>query len=199
MASVVDVANRALTKLGSARIVSLSDDNKQARSIASCFYTLLDAELRQNRWTFAIKRAELPALSDAPTFGYDYQYALPADFLRLDMINDMFPSVSLDNYISSEVADYAIENKMILTNLSAPLKIRYGASVDDPNQWDSLFIEALACRLAAEICEDLTQSSGKRTQAWQEYKQALQAGKRANAIERPPSQLPDDTWIFSRL
>jgi hypothetical protein len=199
MASVVDVANRALTKLGSARIVSLSDDNKQARSINSCFYTLLDAELRQNRWTFAIKRAELPALAETPTFGYDYQYALPADFLRLDMINDMFPSVSLDNYISTEVADYAIENRMILSNLSAPLKIRYGASVDDPNQWDSLFIEALACRLAAEICEDLTQSSGKRQQAWQEYKQALQAGKRANAIERPPSQLPDDTWIFSRL
>lgn len=199
MASVVDVANRALTKLGAARITSLSDDNKQARSINSCFSTLLDAELRQNRWTFAIKRAELPALSETPTFGFNYQYALPADFLRLDMINDMYPSVSLDNYISTEVADYAIENKMILTDLEAPLKIRYGANVSDPNLWDSLFIEALACRLAAEICEDLTQSSGKRTQAWNEYKQALQAGKRANAIERPPTQLPDDTWIFSRL
>lgn len=199
MASVVDVANRALTKLGAARIVSLSDDNKQARSINSCFYTLLEAELRQNRWTFAIYRTTLPALADAPTFGYKYQYALPADFLRLDMINDMYPSVSLDNYISTEVADYAIENKKILTDLDAPLKIRYGANVTDPNIWDPLFIEALACRLAAEICEDLTQSTPKRQQAWTEYRQALQMAKRANAIERPPAQLPDDSWVFSRL
>lgn len=199
MASTVDVANRALTKLGAARIASFLDDNKQARSINSCFTTLLEAELRQNRWTFAIKRSTLPALSTAPTFGYNYQYQLPADFLRLDMINDMYPSVALDNYISTEVQDYAIENNTIVTDLVSPLKIRYGALVSDPNLWDSLFVEAFACRLAAEICEDLTQSSGKRDQAWKEYQRALQAGKRANAIERPPTQLPDDTWIFSRL
>lgn len=199
MASVIDVANRALTKLGAARITSLSDDNKQARAISSCFEDLRDAELRQNRWTFAIKRASLAALATAPLYGYEYSYALPSDFLRLDLIADQYPSVVMDNYINTEISDYMIENNQILTNLAAPLEIRYGCVVEDPQQWDALFREALACRLAAEICEDLTQSSGKREQAWKEYQRALQAGKRANAIERPPTALPDDTWIFSRL
>jgi hypothetical protein len=199
MASVIDVANRALTKLGAARIVSLADDNKQARSINSCFYDLLEAELRQNRWTFAIKRDSLPAMAEAPLYGYQYQYALPVDFLRLDLVNDEYPWVALDNYVNTEIAEYTIENKVILTNLSAPLKIRYGANVTDPAQWDALFREALACRLAAEICEDLTQSTGKRDQAWKEYARALSAAKRANAVERPPAVIPDDTWIFSRL
>ncbi|MEK0416828.1 MAG: Burkholderia virus BcepC6B [Pseudomonadota bacterium] len=199
MASVIDVANRALTKLGAARIVSLADDNKQARSINSCFYDLLEAELRQNRWTFAIKRDSLPAMAEAPLYGYQYQYALPVDFLRLDLVNDEYPWVALDNYVNTEIAEYTIENKVILTNLSAPLKTRYGANVTDPAQWDALFREALACRLAAEICEDLTQSTGKRDQAWKEYARALSAAKRANAVERPPAVIPDDTWIFSRL
>jgi hypothetical protein len=199
MASIIDVANRALTKLGSARITSLADDSKQARSVNSCFYQLLDAELRQNRWSFSIKRASLAALADAPSFGFTYQYALPTDFLRLDMIADVYPSTYLDNYIYSELCDYAIEGNVILTNYASPLKIRYGARIMEPGSWDPLFREALAARIAAEICEDLTQSNEKRNLAWQEYKNALSAAKRVNAIERPSQALPDDQLIISRL
>ena len=199
MASTIEVANRALTKLGAARITALSDDNKQARAINSCYDVLLDAELRTNRWTFAIKRVELPADADAPLYGFAYSYTLPSDFLRLDLINDMYPDVSLDSYIGADPADYQVENNKILTIYSAPLKVRYGARVSDPQQWDALFIEAFACRLAAEICEDLTQSTPKRQLAWNEYQRALSMAKRANAIERPPQQGPDDAWIFARL
>lgn len=199
MASTIEVANRALTKLGAARITALSDDNKQARAINSCYDVLLDAELRLNRWTFALKRVELPADADAPLYGFEYSYTLPADFLRLDLINDMYPDVSLASYVSADPADYQIEGSKILTNYSAPLKVRYGAKISDPAQWDALFIEAFACRLAAEICEDLTQSTPKRQLAWQEYQRAVSMAKRANAIERPPQQGPDDAWIFSRL
>lgn len=83
MASVIQVANRALTKLGAARIISLGDDNKQARAVASCFDDLRDDELRAHRWQFAMKRIELAALSEVPTFGYKHQYALPPDFCAL--------------------------------------------------------------------------------------------------------------------
>lgn len=199
MASVIGVANRALTKLGSARIISLADDVKAARSINSCFYDLLDAELRANRWTFAIKRTSLAALSDAPAFGFGYQYQLPDDFLRLDMINDRYPDTIMDNYIGSETAEYAIEGNKILTDTEAPLLVRYGSRVLDPNLWDPLFREALACRIAAEICEDLTQSNPKRQLAWEEYKLAMSQAKRNNAIERPPQMPPDDQFIISRI
>lgn len=199
MASVIDVANRALTKLGAARIISLNDDSKQARAVNSCFADLRDAELRQNRWTFAIKRTQLATLATAPSYGFAYAYALPADFLRLDMVGDAYPSVDLSNYRDAEDVDYQIENNTILTDMTAPLKIRYGASISDPTLWDALFREALACRLAAELAEDLTQSSGKRELAWKEYTRALQAAKRSNAVERPPTMLPDDAWVFGRL
>ena len=199
MSSVIDVANRALTKLGSARITSLDDDVKAARSVNSCFYDILDAELRKNRWSFAMKRSSLAALSDAPAFGYSYQYQLPTDFLRLDMLDDRYPDVVMDNYINYETSEYAIEGGKILANIEAPLKIRYVYQCYDPSLWDALFKEALACKIAAEICEDLTQSNEKRNLAAGEYKVAILDAIKANAIERPPQALPDDQLIISRI
>ena len=199
MASVIQVANRALTKLGSARITSIDDDVKAARSVKSCFEDLRDDELRSHRWSFALKRTSLAALSEAPAFGYEYQYQLPSDFLRLDMINDQFPSVVMDNYIGAEALDYVLEGKKVLTDFEAPLYVRYIAQITDPNMWDINFREALACRIAAELAEDLTQSNQKRQLAWDEYKQAISKAIRTNAIERLPVQPPDDSWVVGRL
>lgn len=199
MASVIQVANRALTKLGSARITSLSDDVKAARSISSCFEDLRDDELRTSRWQFAMKRTTMAALADAPTFGYQYQYALPSDFLRLDMINDEFPAAVMDNYIGAETLDYTIEGNLILTDIAAPLKLRYISRIEDPNQWDVNFREMLASRIAAEICEDLTQSDTKKQAAWNDYKRAKSNAIRMGAIEKPPTTPPDNTWIISRI
>ena len=139
MASVIQIANRALTKLGAARIISLDDDNKQARAVKSCFEDLRDDELRSNRWSFAMKRTSLAADAEAPAYGYTSAYTLPADFLRLDLVNDEFPMVVMDNYISSETNEYTIEGNKILANIAAPLKIRYVARIDDPQQMDILF------------------------------------------------------------
>lgn len=199
MASVIQVANRALTKLGSGRITSLSDDVKAARSINSCFEDIRDDELRANRWQFAMKRVSLAALATAPEFGFNYQYALPADFLRLDMINDEYPAAVMDNYIGAETQEYMVEGNLILTNIQAPLKLRYIARISDPNQWDVNFREMVASRIAMEICEDLTQSDTKKQSAAKDYDRAKKVAIRIGAIEKPPATPPDNTWIISRI
>lgn len=199
MSSVIEIANAALTKLGAARITSLSDDVKAAREVNARFEALRDDELRAHRWQFSIKRASLAALTTTPAFGYTYQYALPSDCLRIDMVNDTFPSVVMDNYISSELIDYVVEGNLILTDIGAPLKLRYLAQITDPNAWDVSFREALACRIAAEVCEALTQSPQKRQLAWTEYQQAITRAVRSNAIERAPVSPPDDAWVMSRI
>lgn len=199
MASVIQIANRALTKLGAARIISLGDDNKQSRAVLSCFDDLRDDELRSHRWSFAMKRTSLAADSEAPAFGFTYAYTLPADFLRLDLVNDEFPAVVMDNYIGMETNEYTIEGNKILANIAAPLKLRYIARIEDPNQMDVNFREALSCRIAAELAEDLTQSNQKRELAWNEYKQAVSRAIRTNAIEKPPMMQGDNQWIMSRL
>lgn len=199
MSSVIQIANRALTKLGSARITSIDDDVKAARSVKSCFEDLRDDELRAYRWQFAMKRTSLAALATAPAFGYLYQYQVPSDFLRIDMCDDRYPSTIMDNYIGAEYLDWILEGNKILTDISAPLKLRYIARIEDPNQWDVNFREALACRIAAELAEDLTQSNQKRQLAWEEYKIAINKAIKSNSIEKLPVMPPDDQWVVGRL
>lgn len=199
MSSVIQIANRALTKLGSARITSIDDDVKAARSVKSCFEDLRDDELRAYRWQFAMKRTSLAALATAPAFGYLYQYQVPSDFLRIDMCDDRYPSTIMDNYIGTEYLDWILEGNKILTDIDAPLKLRYIARIEDPNQWDVNFREALACRIAAELAEDLTQSNQKRQLAWEEYKIAINKAIKSNSIEKLPVMPPDDQWVVGRL
>ena len=198
MASQVEIANRALTKLGENRIISISDNLEAARVISSMWDIVRDSELREHVWSFSVKRDQLAAMSTAPSWGYNYQYIVPADFLRLLQANDVF-FVSLTNYRDMNETDYKLENGLILTDLAAPLKIRYVASITDTADWDSAFVESFACRLAIEACERLTQNPTKRELALAQYKLSLGTAIRANAIENPNEPLPDDTWILSRI
>lgn len=199
MASVIQVANRALTKLGSARITSLDDDVKAARSIKSCFDDLRDDEMRAHRWSFALKRTTLAAMSSTPAYGFTLQYQLPSDFLRIDMVADQYPATIMDNYIGTEDVDWALEGNLLLTDFAAPLKLRYISRVEDPNAWDINFREALASRIAMEICEDLTQSDTKKQAAKEDYKRAISQAIRTNSIERLPVMPPDDQWVIGRI
>lgn len=193
MASQVGICNRALTKLGEKRITSLDEDSKPAAALNSMYDDVLDACLREHVWSFAKTRTQLAALADPPLFGFGYQYRLPADFLRLIQIGQFLVYPRTDTR-----GLFSIENGNILTDLTAPLHIRYTKRVTDPNAMDALFREAFACRLAAEACESLTQSSTKRQAAWAEHDRAIAQAIRVNAIERPSQPIADDTWLEAR-
>lgn len=195
----VSIANRALTKLGANRIISFGDDTKEGRAIAACYYFLRDAELRRRKWRFSLKRAQLPALTETPAFGYAYAYQLPSDCLSILTVGDVAPGVDLSDYrLSIDTALYSLEGRTILTDLPAPLNLRYKARISDPTQFDVAFVEALAARIAWELAEDLTQSSQKKVDAQTEYKVAIREAVAANALETTPDIIPDSSWLLSR-
>lgn len=198
MASNVEIANRALTKIGANRIISLSDDNEEGRNLSSMFAIVRDAELRAHNWRFSIKRAQLAALSTAPEFGYDYQYRPPSDCLKIIEVGDYYPGADLTEFVGSDTSEYAYENGVILTDYAAPLKLRYVARIEDPTLFDALFVEAFACKLAMELAERITQSSTKRDLASREYDMAIKQAVRATSIEKPPTKVADDTFLLAR-
>lgn len=199
MASQVDIANRALTKLGAARIISFGDDNKQARAVASMFDIVRDAELRSHIWSFTVRRTALAALVSTPDWGFQFEYQLPSDCLRILMVNDVYGGPDMSDYRNAPTADYSLEGNKILTDIGSPLKLRYISRVQDTTQWDSMFVEAMACRLAMEMAEDLTQSNAKRELAQAEYTAMLRSAIRASSIEQPAQDMPDNSWLMSRL
>lgn len=195
--STTDIANRALTKLGEARLLSLTDDTNAGRVMNSMFAQVRDAELRRNRWNFALKRASIPALSTAPDWGYIYTYPLPSDYLSLVQVGEYYirPLTKAKGPWHVEGTD---SGSAILTDLQSPLKIRYVRRVENSGMFDPLFVEALACKLAFEACEAVTQSGAKKQSASEEYKAALSEAARCNAIENPPEEYPPGTWLDAR-
>lgn len=203
MASSVDIANRALSKLGEARIISFEDDNKAARAMKAAFDIVRDSEFRTHRWHFTKKRITLPELSTAPAFGWDHQYQLPSDFIQLIQVGQYDPIVPLTDYRLTTESEWAIESgdtgNVILTNHEAPLQLRYVSRIADTTRFDSAFVEVLSCRLAVEVCEELTQSTTKKESAREDYKVAMMMAIRANAIELPPQTVQDQSWVTARL
>jgi hypothetical protein len=197
--SEVSICNSALIKLGEDTIVALSDDTNRARVMNSRYEFVRDAELRRNKWRFAIKRASLAALSTAPDSDFDLAYQLPTDYIRLVEGGDLRSRADLSDYRSTSSQLYSVENGMILTNIEAPLAIRYMAKITDPAVFDATFVEALSARLAFECCERITQSDSKKQICWQDYRNSIKEAIAASAIENPAESIADDTWVMARL
>jgi len=183
--SIVAICNRALQKLGAARITALTDDSRNARACSACYEAVRDAELRVHPWSFAVKRAQLAAETTAPAFDYDYQYTWPTDALRILPPNDAN-------------LDWQQEGRMILSNEAGPLDVRYVARITDTNLFDALFNESLAAKMAMEMCEDLTQSNTKAEKAGADYRNAIREAKKVNAFEKISEDPPEDGWVSAR-
>lgn len=189
MASVVEICNRALQKVGAKRITSITEDSKNARACNVAYGPLRLAELRAHFWSCAIKRAQLAADATAPDWGKSNAFQLPSDWLR--MATPYPESNTFDN-------DWEIEGLKIYTNQDAPLQIRYIADISDPNIMDALLREAISSRMAYELCEELTDSNQKKEGLLGAYKLNIMEARKVNAIEKIAATQPEDSWVTAR-
>jgi hypothetical protein len=191
VASVVDICNRALQKLGAIRIDSITDTGSlAARELNAAFEFIRDSELRDHPWNFAIQRFQLAASGTAPSFGPSNAYPLPTGWMRV---------LSPDPRFNGNDRDWIIEGNSILSDDDSPLDVRCVMQVTDTTKMDPLFREALSARIAYELCEKLTQSNEKRQAAAADYKEIISRAKKVNAIEKVPEEPVDDTFITCRL
>lgn len=198
VAAPVDIVNRALVKLGEAMIASLDDPVKVARLASSMYDVIRDGVISAHAWSFARTRAKLPAEAEAPAFGWEYQYLLPADCLRVLEAGD-WPRPVMDDYIGRNTQAYVLEGRHILTNLGPALNLIYLRRIEDVGFFPPSFVEALACKLAVEMAEGLSASGSKRELAWREYELAVKQAKAINVIQLPPQSVADDTWVTAHI
>jgi len=206
MATQLGIINLALTKLGADRIGSgeiATPASKNARESVHMYQHVLDAELRKNSWKFAISRLILLAEPTAPPFGYAYQYVWPTGSipLRIIQVGDYYPGGEIVDYVAADIAPYAFEKNRILTDDAGPLHVRVVSRPDNPAfplEYDPLFVQAFACKMAMELAEALTASDNKRERATREYRETMMEAVRMNAIESPPQKVADDTWVLVR-
>lgn len=205
MASEVEIANRALSKLGEARITSLDDNTKPARAMKARFALLRDAELTAYAWRFAVTRTTLAAAVDVPDWGYSRIFPRPVDDLRPLKVNGAYVDYrtlgvqyETSGFISDATA-YQIIGGDIQTNLSAPLEYEYIRREENTGLWDALFVEAVACRLAVDAAEELTQSTAKTEVVMRQYNEAISTARRVNALYSPPRRKPMGSFMQARV
>jgi hypothetical protein len=208
--SDVDIANLALQKLGQQPIVSFDQPTPRAAAFNRS-YPIYRDDLQRRRWNFNRSYVNLPALTSTPPFEYQYAYALPDDYLRLELAGQVqpnigsplnsisVPGVNLSDYNGGRSQDYRVVGKQIWSNFPPPLSIIYGRREPDPNMFDAFFVEAFAAYLAWQLCEVVTSSNAKKDALERAFSASIALALNGKAIELPPETIPDDTWLLARI
>lgn len=187
MATKVQIANGALVKLGGRTISSLAGTEKEAKLCNARFDACRQFVLRAFPWPFAMGRVILDSGDEAaaPAFDFEHAYTLPADFLRVFVVNE-----------SDEA--HRVEAGTILSDASE-IRLRYVTDYDEADFPDPAFNEALSCYLAFDIAYALTQSSEVRNAMWQLYLEAMKQAKHIASTEQSVTVVEAEDFIEARL
>jgi hypothetical protein len=185
--SEVAICNMALAELGRGLSITAMDEASTAARACKLHYPYArDAVLRSYDWNFAAARVELAANATVPAFEYAFAYDLPADCLLVRAV------------FEGEAEKWVVEGRQILTDMSAPIFVKYTRLVTDTAQFDPLFVVALSARLASEIAVKLSESVSRAQSLWQVYQAKLTEARRRDAQEGQPENLPHGDWLTSR-
>ena len=179
--SKTGIANLALTNLGQELISDITEDNDSARTLNNMYDSVRDAALRMHPWNFAIKRETIAADPKKPKWKWANSFRVPSDFLR--MIETEFHS------------PFEIEGNNILSNETGALNIKYVARIEDPAQYDSLFVEVFAAMLAVQAVERIAQSNAKKSSLERDLKVILHRARSVDGQENDFQVFVEDTWI----
>jgi len=188
VASVVELCNLALAKVGRSCINSLAEASPEAEVCRLLFPGVRDSLLRQFPWNFAACSALLGAVSsaipEAGVWGYVYQY--PPDALQ---IHRVFAAGNFAVELPNEFEVVGTgANRYICCNVYQAYA-RYGMKVTDPTVFDPLFSEALVSKLAVELATGEDNESRLKV-VLTAYRAALGAAMLAGAIEGAPLKVP---------
>lgn len=126
-------------------------------------------------------------------------YRLPNNFLRMAPQGPKEGSTSwLGAPSGLAYSDWDLEGDYIVTADPSLILVRYVADVTRVTRMDPMFCEGLGCRIALEICEELTQSSEKLSNIGAQYKLFMGEARTVNAIETGPIEPPEDSYVTCR-
>jgi hypothetical protein len=196
MASEVGICNLALSHIGSsATISSLTADKSEEAFHCNLLYAdSRDALLRAHQWGFAKRHL---ALSDvgSPPGNWSYRYSYPNDALYA---REILQTDTAGDPIKFEIAlNDAYNSRVILTDQEDAVLV-YTYKVTNPLTFDSLFVNALSWRIAADIAMPLTRDHDRMLSAYQMYQVAINEAHAFNANESADDINREASWINGR-
>ncbi len=184
MADLTSIFNLGLAHIG--EMVTVADPQELSPQATACrrvYDQARDAVLAEHDWLFARRTVTASSYSPAP-HPWLYSYTFPADAIE---VRRVFVGTLLESQRPFErggvTAADGTDIDLILSN--EPLAfIRYTRRVSDPTRFPAAFVDALAWRLAFDLCLPLNRSRELRGEVWKVYQQMLAKAEVADARQR---------------
>lgn len=180
--TATEICNKALAHLGDHRISDFHEVSVAAEKCRTHYDHERDSLLRMHRWNFARARTLLTRLVQAPEFGWAYQYAMPADCLRVLEFNGVEAGLGCDDA-------FELEGGRLLTDAPEGWLV-YCKRVTDTTLYDVLFSDALSYKLAAALCKEITNSTSEKGALLQMFERSLREAGWNDAVENRPRVIP---------
>lgn len=127
-------------------------------------------------------------------------YRLPAGFLKQAPQDPKAGSVSFLGAPSGmSYGDWDFQGDYIVSRDTQVIVLRFVADISDVTKMTAMFCEGWSCRIAAEVCEPLTQSAEKLGTIASAYKTFMGEARMSNAIEIGSEEPAEDDYLTCRM
>ena len=195
MATQLGLYNRALLHLGERKLASLSEDREARYKLDDAYDggNLIKECLPQGLWNFAMRTVEItynPSIT--PSFGYQYAFTQPVDFVRRDMI-------ASDEYFHSPITAYRDEAGHWYCSLQT-LYISYvsddASYGGDLSTFPALFARWVACYLAYQASTGIDEK--KEVYLEKKQRKFLIEARNVDAMNEGAKFPPVGNWTRAR-
>ena len=184
----VEICNLSLMMLGMPTITSFDDNNQNAKMCKNFFPVVRDRALRDHIWSFATAYFMLQASTEeSPEPDYPCVCPQPPDLIRVIELQDDEPFLRVKNNILTRFA---------------PIRMKYIRRVEETENFDTLFAEAMQYLLASEIIMTNTRDPGMIQLYRSEYERRLAVARSVDSAENRFSLKPShrrSNWIEAHL
>ncbi len=183
MSSQVEIANRALLKVGATRINSMQDNKTEAVVINEYYELAYQWMLAQYPWSFAMKVEALSRIPEAPLEDYAFAYELPQNYIWVQRV---YPN-----------SNFKIMGTQLWTN-EKQISVKFIERADEaiiPAYFEQAFMVYLASLIAVPLTENVQKEMSLVAQATQHLKKA----KSLNAQQQPQDGFQDFPVYNSRF
>lgn len=183
----VQIINLGLAKIASARISRIDPPSSSLeRHCAGGYQMWKRTELAKRRWVFALEiDYALTLVAELPGTDKPFKYSLPTECLRP---------------VREKYTEWRQAGRFVYS-AQKDLKITFIRNAAEA-EFDPLFVDVLASRIAVECTEYVTQSNTKKADNSTLYRESVSTAAAANGFVIGPEDIQEDdsdfSWVNSR-
>lgn len=213
MPSDVEIANFALIRVGAKKIESFTQRSQEADTINSIYGLIRDSVLQECDWGFARQEKALQEIGNEWS-NWAYAYRYPNDCIALRYLTTPTEAVTVNNslYRASDtlsamptLGNIPFETRqnsdgtgrVILCDTYQAVAV-YTSKTTDPTIFPPLFVDAFACRLAAELAQTLLIDMQVHQIQMQKYQALISYAKSGSANEAVEYPTSTNSFLDSR-